>query len=131
MPAVTLLGGASLEAEHGAVAGPATHRHRVALLALLALAAPRFIGRDKLVAYLWPDRDTEHARNLLKQGVHALRRAFGESAILSARDELRLNVELVTCDLITFEAALVAGELERAVHIYAGPLLDGFHLPRA
>src|SRR5688572_27014541 len=131
MAAVILLGGASLEGEHGALAGPAAQRHRVALLALLALAAPRSISRDKLVAYLWPDRDAEHARNLLKQSVHALRRAFGESAILSTGDELRLNVELVPCDLVAFEAALAAGELERAIHIYRGPLLDGFHLPRA
>src|SRR5262245_47119035 len=124
MPTVTLLGSASLKGEHGTVGGPAAQRHRIALLALLALASPRSMARDKLVTYLWPDRDTEHARNLLKQSVHALRRTLGEHAILSGSDALSLNAEVLSCDVIDFEAALAAGELERAVRLYAGPLLD-------
>src|SRR5262245_20620366 len=131
MPSVTLLGSASLKGEHGTVGGPAAQRHRVGLLALLALASPGSMSRDRLVAYLWPDRDSEHARNLLKQSVHALRRALGESAILSEGDALCLNAEVVPCDVIQLQAALAAGELERAVGLYAGPLLDGFHLPHA
>jgi DNA-binding SARP family transcriptional activator/predicted ATPase len=131
MRSVWLLGTASLEGQHGTIRGPAAQRHRVALLALLALDSPSSISRDRLVAYLWPDRDSEHARNLLKQSVHALRRALGERAILSEADALRLNAEVVSCDVIEFQAALSIGELERAVGLYRGPLLDGFHLPRA
>ena len=73
MPAVVLLGGASILVDGRAVAGRAAQRHRLALLALLALACPRAVSRDRLLAYLWPERDTEPARNLLKQAVHALR----------------------------------------------------------
>jgi hypothetical protein len=45
MPSVTLLGSASLKGQHGTVGGPAAQRHRVGLLALLALASPRRRGR--------------------------------------------------------------------------------------
>ena len=131
MLAVKLLGGLSLEGEQSGVARPAAQRHRLALLALLALAHPRGTSRHRLMAYLWPDRDEAHARNLLKQAVHALRKALGEGAILSAGDELRLDAGLVACDLLAFEAALATRELERAVGLYTGPLLDGFHLPNA
>jgi DNA-binding SARP family transcriptional activator/TolB-like protein len=129
MFAVKLLGSASLEGASGALTGPATQRRRIALLALLATS--RTLSRDKLAAYLWPERGSENARKLLNQAVHALRKALGEQAILSAGDELRLGARAVACDVIAFEAALAAGELERAVGLYAGPFLDGFYLSDA
>src|SRR6186997_2060241 len=69
-----LLGGPSLSGNGSTLTGPATQRHRLALLALLASSRSRPQSRDKLVAWLWPERDMAHARNLLNQGVHALRR---------------------------------------------------------
>ena len=131
MPAVVLLGGASILVDGRAVAGRAAQRHRLALLALLALACPRAVSRDRLLAYLWPERDTEPARNLLKQAVHALRKALGDRAILSTPDELALDAGVVSCDVVAFESALARDDLERAVAHYGGPLLDGFHLPGA
>ena len=88
-------------------------------------------SRDKLVGWLWPERDVEHARNLLNQGVHALRKAIGEAGIISVQDELRLDPAAVACDVVAFEDAVAAGELERAIGLYTGPFLDGFHLPGA
>jgi DNA-binding SARP family transcriptional activator/TolB-like protein/Tfp pilus assembly protein PilF len=126
-----LLGGPSLSGDGGTLTGPATQRHRVALLALLAISRSRPQSRDKLVAWLWPERDVEHARNLLNQGVHALRRALGDAAIISTHDELQLDPKVVACDVVAYEEALAAGELERAIGLYAGPFLDGFHLPGA
>ncbi|HEX5576378.1 MAG TPA: AAA family ATPase [Gemmatimonadales bacterium] len=126
-----LLGGPSLCDKGSTLTGPATHRHRLALLALLASSQSRPQSRDKLVAWLWPERDVEHARNLLNQGVHALRRAIGEAGIISVQDELRLDPAAVACDLVVFEDAIAAGELERAIGLYTGPFLDGFHLPGA
>ena len=110
-----LLGGLSLSGNSTAPIGPATQRHRLALLALLAGSGARPQSRDKLVACLWPERDVEHARNLLNQGVHALRRAIGEAAIVSTHDELRLDPAAVACDLVAFEEAIEAGELEHAI----------------
>jgi TolB-like protein/DNA-binding SARP family transcriptional activator len=126
-----LLGGPSLGGNGSTLTGPATQRHRLALLALLASSRPRPQSRDKLVAWLWPERDVEHARNLLNQSVHALRRAIGEAGIVSVQDELRLDPAALRCDVVAFEDAIAAGELERAIGLYSGPFLDGFHLPGA
>jgi DNA-binding SARP family transcriptional activator len=129
MFSLRLLGGTSLEGPAGAIRGPAAQRHRIALLALLATS--RALSRDKLQAYLWPERDAGASRKLLNQATHHLRRALGEGAILSAGDALRLGTNGVECDVISFEARLAAGELNRAVDLYAGPFLDGFHLSGA
>jgi TolB-like protein/DNA-binding SARP family transcriptional activator/Tfp pilus assembly protein PilF len=126
-----LLGGPSLCDNGSTLRGPATQRHRLALLALLASSRAQPQSRDKLVAWLWPERDGEHARNLLNQGVHALRRAIGEAGIISVQDELQLDPAALACDVVAFEDAIAAGELERAIGLYTGPFLDGFHLPGA
>jgi DNA-binding SARP family transcriptional activator/TolB-like protein len=128
---LTLLGGASLEAQHRPVAGGATQRHRLALLALLAAHAERGRSRDQVLGLLWPERDAEHARHLLNQGVYSLRRALGEAALLSTGDELRLNTAAVRADVVEFEAALARGCHDAAVALYRGPFLDGFFLPDA
>ena len=126
-----LLGGAALAGEHGLLSGPAVQRHRLALLALLALARPRAVSRDKLVAWLWPERETEPARRLLNQAVHTLRQALGAEAILSAGDDLQLDTSVVPCDAVAFEDAVAAREPGRAVTLYTGPFLDGFFLDEA
>jgi DNA-binding SARP family transcriptional activator/Flp pilus assembly protein TadD len=125
---LTLFGGASLEDEHGALTGPATQRHRLALLALLAATRSGALSRDRAMVLLWPERDAAHARKLLNQSLYVLRRSLGEGAVRSAAEMLRLETRLVACDLVAFDDALAAGELERAVELYAGPFLDGFHL---
>ena len=127
-----LLGGASIVGEDEVpVIGAAVQRHRIGLLALLALAPDRGMGREKLLAYLWPERDSEHGRNLLKQSVHVLRRVLGGDAILTATDEIRLNPDLIRIDVADFDEALAQGDRERAITIYRGPFLDGFFLTNA
>ena len=126
-----VLGGAALEGESGPLSGPAVQRHRLALLALLAVSRTRSVSRDKLMAWLWPERETEPARRLLNQAVHALRHALGPEAILSSGDELQFNSGLVRCDVIAFEDAVAGREPERAATLYTGPFLDGFFLDEA
>jgi DNA-binding SARP family transcriptional activator len=123
-----LFGGVSLEGDGGALSGPAVQRHRLALLALLGASGPRGLTRDKLMAWLWPERDAERARGLLNQAVHVLRRTLGADAILPAGEDLQLNPVLIWCDVIAFEEAMAAGDHERAVGLYVGPFLDGFFL---
>jgi DNA-binding SARP family transcriptional activator/formylglycine-generating enzyme required for sulfatase activity/predicted esterase len=108
------------------VTGRPVQRHRLALLALLALAGERGSTRDRLLGLLWPESDDEHARQLLNQAVYQLRKALGEDALLSAGDELRLNTTVLDVDLTDFERALAEGDAPRAVAIYRGPFLDGF-----
>jgi len=131
MFSLLVFGGISLEGDAGPLSGRATQRHRLALLALLASAHPRGLLREKLVAYLWPERGPHHARNLLNQAVHAVRSAVGDGAIISAGDELRLEPAVLGCDLIAFERAMAEEHFGRAVACYRGLFLDGFFLPDA
>jgi len=67
-------GGLSVDVDGTPGTGAGQQRKTLALLALLAVAGRRGLSRDKVSAFLWPDGDTEHARNLLKQACYALRR---------------------------------------------------------
>jgi adenylate cyclase len=126
-----LFGGAGLEDASGPLSGRAVQPRRLALLAILALEHPRVVSRDKLIAWLWPERDTERARHLLRDSLYLLRNLLGDDALPSAGDELRLNPRRFRCDVWDFEEALGQGQLETATRAYGGPLLDGFHLSDA
>jgi DNA-binding SARP family transcriptional activator/TolB-like protein len=127
-----LLGTVSLAGGDGSpLRGPPAQRHPLALLALLALAGERGVSREKLMAYLWPDRDAEHARQLLKRAVYILRKAIGDDALVTTRDSLRLDPASVRADTVEFEAALARGQEEAAIRLYGGPFLDGFFLDDA
>ena len=128
MITVQVLGGASLRAGDSPLAGPPAQRHRIALLTLIVAAWPQPLSRDRAVALLWPERDDAGARRLLNLAVHVLRGALGEGAIVSSGDGLLLNPSLLRCDLHELRAAIAANASERVVQLYAGPLLDGFHL---
>ena len=128
---IHLLGGATLRDGTGPLAGPAAQRHRLALLALLAVASPRAVSRDRLVALLWPERTERRGRALLSVAIHALRRALGRGALVSSGDALQLDTGVVRVDVALLERAWSGGDAEGAVAAYGGPFLDGFHLPAA
>ena len=113
------------------LAGRATHRHRLGLLALLALAPDPGIHRDKLMAYLWPERDEGQARHLLKQAVYVVRAELGSDAITGSSDRLRLNPDRIGVDVRDFDGAMARGDHASALALYRGPLLDGFFLSDA
>jgi DNA-binding SARP family transcriptional activator len=131
MVTLRLLGGASLDGPDGPVTGRAALRHRLALLALLAVEHPRPLSRDKLLAYLWSESGAAEARHLLRSSLYILRSALGEDAVLSTGEDLRLTPDRLTSDLWEFEAALAQDDLEQAVAVYHGPFLSGFHLAEA
>ena len=91
----------------------------------------RRLTRDRLIATLWPERDVEGGRNLLKVATYVLREALAETALLSEGDFLRLNTDVVRTDVVEFEAALDRADHAAAVALYRGPLLDGFFLNEA
>ncbi|HEX6107001.1 MAG TPA: BTAD domain-containing putative transcriptional regulator [Gemmatimonadales bacterium] len=126
MLSLKLLGGASLERSGGPVSGRAARGHRLALLALLARGRP--LSRDKALALLWPESDTDRGRRMLSDTLYLLRGAFGEDVVLSSGDDLRLNPERVASDVGELERLLDEGRPEPAVALYQGPFLDGFHL---
>jgi predicted ATPase/DNA-binding SARP family transcriptional activator len=106
---------------------------RTALLACLALAAPRAgRQRDSILGVLWPDVPEERARHSLNQAVYALRRSLGTDAIVSCGDDqLALDPALLWCDAAAFDDAIACRDHERALELYRGPLLDGFILDDA
>src|SRR3954466_13676867 len=128
MITVQLLGGASLRSGDVPLNGPPAQRHRIALLTLIVASWPQPLSRDRAMVMLWPERDTANARRLLNLAVHVLRGALGEEAISSTGDGLLLNPSQIKCDLHDLRAAIAADETDRVGQLYAGVLLDGFHL---
>jgi DNA-binding SARP family transcriptional activator len=121
-------GGLSVKVGDEPGGGAGHQRKTLALLALLATAGRRGLSRDKLIAYLWPDADEEHARALLKQACYVLRRDLHAPDLLLGTTELRLNPAVIESDIQRFEAALEQGDAAQTVAVYAGPFLDGFYL---
>ena len=108
------------------LAGP----KRVAILAYLAVAAPRGLeAREKLLAMFWPEASDTRARNGLNQFVFVLRRGLGQSVLITrGEDEIGLEPAELWCDAVAFDEALDEGRREEALGLYRGDLLDGFYL---
>ncbi|HEU0300672.1 MAG TPA: BTAD domain-containing putative transcriptional regulator, partial [Longimicrobium sp.] len=106
---------------------------RLALLVYLATATPPgFHSRDRLLALFWPEADTEHARNALRQALHYLRRSLGEDAIVGRGDrEVGVDPALLRCDAVDFDRALEEGREEDALALYRGDFLAGFFIEDA
>lgn len=129
MYTLRLLGTASIETAHGPVSGRAAQGRRLALLALLALARGRPLTRDKLIALLWPEASPDRARPQLSDALYVVRSGLGEDVVRAVGDGLTLNPDTISSDVARFERLLEEGRPEEAVALYAGPLLDGFHVP--
>jgi DNA-binding SARP family transcriptional activator/TolB-like protein len=121
-----LFGGLSIETSARPVTGRAAQRRRLALLALLATT--RGLGREKLMACLWPETDSERGRRLLSDSVYRINQALGPGTVQAAGDELRLDPQRLPSDVAAFEQALAEQRWADAVALYSGPFLDGFFL---
>src|SRR5690348_11566170 len=124
-------GGLGIRENGGPLAGAAVQRKTLALIALLAAGGLKGVSRVKLADFLWPGRDTGHARQLLKQACYALRHDLNEPELLLGATELRLNAAVISSDIQAFEQALEEGDRAAAVRAYAGPFLDGFYVDGA
>ncbi len=130
-PSLFLLGGIHLEGVETALADRLLAQSKVvALIACLALApAGRYQRRDRLVGLLWPELDQQHARAALRKAVFAARALFGDALLLARGDEeFVLSRERLWCDAVEFTEAADAGRLGRAIELYRGELMPGFHL---
>ncbi|HEX5004295.1 MAG TPA: BTAD domain-containing putative transcriptional regulator [Gemmatimonadales bacterium] len=103
---------------------------RLALLSYLALEGiGTYIRRDRLLALFWPDLDEAHARNGLNKSVHHLRQALGDGVLVGrGDDDLGLAADRFRCDAADFRQACAAQDSGRALELYRGDLLPGFHL---
>ena len=120
-------GGLWLEGPAGPLADASSQRRRLALLALIAAAGPAGMSRDRVLAMLWPENDSDRARRALAQLMYSMRRSLG-CALIVGEAELRLDPDSLTSDVGQFLGG--GTDLERA-RLYAGPFLDGFHLTGA
>ena len=128
---IRTLGGMSIHGAGRAPAGAATQPRRLAVLAYVARAGDRGVTREKLLALLWPDADEDAGRRALSQSLYALRRDLSADELFLGVQDLRLNPEVATCDVLEFETAVAERNLEHAASLYVGPFLDGFRLPGA
>ena len=104
-------------------------RKAVALLAHLVLTdRPR--PRDALADLLWPDTDPERARGALRRTLTSLRTAIGADLVEATRDHVRLvKGDTLHVDVDRFRALrhrAAPGDLEAAVGLFRGDLLEGF-----
>ena len=125
---IKTLGGLAVTRDGRSVTGAANQPRRLALLALLARAGDAGVGRERLIALLWPDVDEERARRNLTHALYALRRDLGDEDAIHGAKDLRLDAERIAVDVREFADALAQGRLAHAVSVYGGPFLDGFHL---
>ena len=124
-----VLGGLAVQRDGRALSGALAQPKRLAILALLARGGQAGLPRDRLISTLWPDVEEERARHTLNQTLYAIRREIGDDEIIVGVRELRLNTEILSVDALELQAAIAEGNLQRAVDLYDGPFLDGFHLP--
>ncbi len=119
-------GGLALDRDGAPLDG--AQRKSLALLAVLAANPAKGVGRDRLMALLWPESDTERARGTLKQTIHVLRQLLGSPEAILGNAELRLNPAIITSDVGSFADAFVEGNASGALSHYSGPFLDGVHI---
>lgn len=127
-PLLRILGGASIEGPEGIVTGRAAQRHRLALLAVLAVEG-RPVSRDKLVGLLWPERPEVKARRALSDSIYRIHQALGDGVLAAVGDrDLRLDETRLRSDVGGFRTAMTHEDWAGAVDAYGGALLEGFHL---
>ena len=102
------LGQVRLLGPDGQPAGNAAAQpRRLALLAVLGRMAPKAVSRERLLGWFWPEADEERGRRSLNQALYALRTELGSEEVLLGQRDLRLNLDLVSCDVAEFATASV------------------------
>ncbi|MGE0555658.1 MAG: BTAD domain-containing putative transcriptional regulator, partial [Gemmatimonadales bacterium] len=125
------LGGLVLLEDGRPVEGAGVRGRSLALLGLLARSGDAGCSRDKLMAFLWPESEAARARHSLDQALYTLRRVLGPEGFVTGPATLALDPRVVASDLAEFRAAVASADVARAIDLYQGDFLDGFHLSNA
>ena len=128
---LTTFGGLTITNGAEPAGEPRLQRRQLALLAVLAAEGAGGVTRDRLLFLFWPDREADKARHALDQVLYVARRELGAEALVQGPTTLQLNASVLPSDVADFSAALSRGDLDAAVAAYAGPFLDGVHIPDA
>jgi DNA-binding SARP family transcriptional activator/tetratricopeptide (TPR) repeat protein len=118
---VRLLGGLALERDGEPIAPPPSRRSRL-LAGWLALH-PGLHAREALAGRLRPDVLDDSARQSLRQAAWGLRAAVGDD-LVATRDAIGFG-QAVEVDVLVFDAAAAAGDLDAALAVCRGELLAG------
>ena len=109
------------------------------MLACLALAGAKGLTRAELCALFWPDRASAQARNSLRQGLTAIRKALAGDAddavamsLQSDFEVVRLTARPEAIDVHAFRHGLQSDNRDgwiAAANAYRGELLAGVEVP--
>jgi DNA-binding SARP family transcriptional activator/tetratricopeptide (TPR) repeat protein len=106
----------------------ARRRLKLAVLAVLALTR-RPLPRDTLLGLFWAEHDEGRARHSLSNALSSLRGALGERSITTRDADVALDSSApLDVDAIEFAEAVEQRDYARAVDLYHGPFLEGFHV---
>ncbi|HWE40935.1 MAG TPA: BTAD domain-containing putative transcriptional regulator [Gemmatimonadaceae bacterium] len=131
MANIRLLGAtAAAERTHDTLGREASPR-RLALVALLAIARDAGIDRGRAATLLWHRESELVAREKLDRLVRAVRAELGGDVVIDLGETIRLDTGRMYIDVVDFEEACDAGDLERAAADYEGEFLAGFFLEDA
>ena len=109
-----------------------SHPYWMATLACLCLSRTPGAGRrDALVDLLWPSADRGRGRTSLRVALHGLRRHLGRDAIVSDGPDLRIDRDVLDCDVLVFRDLVAERRHENALALYGGDLLHGLTLRNA
>jgi len=128
--AMRLLGPFDIRCEGNRLPPLRTHKGEW-LLALLALRYGRSVSREWLAGTLWPDSIDVRALYNLRRSLSDLRHALGNEAWRLQSPTARnvaLDLTEAEVDIVRFDRLIEAGgiaDLEAAVRLYGGPLLEG------
>jgi DNA-binding SARP family transcriptional activator/tetratricopeptide (TPR) repeat protein len=106
----------------------ARRRLKLAVLAVLALTR-RPLPRDTLLGLFWAEHDEGRARHSLSNALSSLRGALGERSITTRDADVAIDSSApLDVDAIEFAEAVEQRDFARAVQLYEGPFLEGFHV---
>lgn len=105
------------------------------VLALLSVSLPRVLPRDEVASIVWPEDETEQARQSLRTAISSLRKQLGvegeDDWFTGDRHSIGLDARRVVTDLANFNRIVAEpnpppARLRDAVALVRGPLLQGF-----
>ncbi len=121
---ISLLGGVRIHDGAGTAIDPLPKKCQE-LLAALALDPKSAITVGRLVDLLWGHEPPRTAEKTLQTYVARLRKVLGATAISRNGSAYSLEVDPASIDTFRFRAALARGDIETALHEWAGPPLAG------